>query len=307
MPDIDTVRVEALLAAAGAVSTTFAAIPEAPVPVRDPSAIGALEAAEIADRYARHGFAIVQLGGPVTPGTLTALAGSLDLGAPFVPPLYGNAVPTISRISAAANAGTAEENHPSFGRTVGQALHSDGTLQDIGYVKATLLVCETPAEQGGDTVLFNASAAYSQLAEADVPAAVALATPGSLVRQANINGSTDLNAGPAFAVRDGGLVSRYSVTETDRWAVPAGVDPAVLWRGVGFLLHASLPGSRHFARLALAAGQAIVFDNTRISHGRTSYRDSPARRRCLFRGLYLRHPKVHAVHSTAAGEVSRAA
>ncbi|RKN44890.1 TauD/TfdA family dioxygenase [Streptomyces hoynatensis] len=288
-------RFDEVLAAARRAGTTFDKIPGDPVPVRSPSGIGPLEASEIVARYDRHGFAVLELAsGPATPQALEALAARLGLGDPFLPPLYrkGGTTTPVAQISAASNAGGRDENHPSFGRRVGQRLHCDGTLQAIGYVKASVLLCEQPAAEGGETILFNASAAYAQLAAVDRAAAAALTAPGVLVRQANVNGCTDINANPAFSVQDGRLVCGYSVTETDRWAVPEGVSEADVHRGVGFLLNASLPGSRHFAQFMLGAGQAIVFDNTRISHGRTAYRDSGNHRRRLYRSLHLRHPRV---------------
>jgi alpha-ketoglutarate-dependent taurine dioxygenase len=299
------VSVDQLLAAARSVTTTFEAIPADPVRLPRVSAIGPQASKRIVDRYARNGFAVMTLeSAEATPETLLTLTNSLGLGEPFVPPLYslgGNTAPVVSRISAAFNAGTTDENHPSFGSAAGQRLHCDGTLQRIGYVKASLLLCETPAAEGGDTTLFNASAAFAQLAAVDVRAAAALATPGVLVRQANINGSTDINSGPAFTVQDRHLVCRYCVTETDSWVVPDGVADADVHRGVGFLLHAALPGSPHFRQLRLEAGQAIVFDNTRISHGRTSYRDSDTRRRSLYRSLHLRHPRARVLEPADPG------
>jgi alpha-ketoglutarate-dependent taurine dioxygenase len=306
-----------VLAAAAAVTTTFVDVPREPLGVQRAAALAPRESGEIVARYARHGFAVVQLGaGHVTAGTLLELAQALDLGAPFVPPLYatggraagasaagGSAAGGVSRISAARNTGTADDHHPSFGRTGGQELHCDGTLQPIGYVKTSLLGCETPAAFGGETTLFNASAAYAQLAVADPAAAAALAAPGVMVRQANINGCTDSNAGSAFTLRDGRLVCGYSVTQTDTWAVPDGVDAADLYRGAGFLRHASLPGGPFFAQLKLAAGQVIAFDNTRISHGRTPYRDAEDRRRCLYRSLHLRHPRARVPAAAGAGGV----
>jgi alpha-ketoglutarate-dependent taurine dioxygenase len=300
------VSADEVLAAARAVRTTFEDLPRDPVGIGDPSVISERESAQIIDRYTRHGFAVLQLSSvAITPGTLLELAESLGLGDPFVPPLYtkgGNRPRSVSRISAASNLGTSDQSHPSFGRTVGQRLHCDGTLQEIGYIKASVLLCESPAAQGGDTTLFNSSAAYAQLAATDRPAAVALATPGVLIRQANINGCSDMNAGPAFSVRDGQLVCGYSVTETDRWAVPDGAPEASLYRGVGFLSHAALPGSPDFVQLRLGPGQAIVFDNTRISHGRTPYRDSEDRRRCLYRSLHLRHPCLRVPELASVGE-----
>jgi len=294
MSDMLVVSVDHLLNAAKAVTLTFDRIPSEPVPVADESRIADPQRREIADRYRRHGFAIIRIAGrPVRSELLRALSRSLDMGAPFVPPLYrmgGRAAPDISRISAASNAGTADAGHPSFGRTIGQRLHTDGTLEKLGHVRSTLLLCESPAAEGGETILFNSSAAYARLAVEDPRAAIALAAQGVLIRQANINGCADENRLPAFTVQDGHLVCGYSVTETDRWSVPDRVDEADLKRGIAFLSEAAEAPSPYFRSVTLDAGEAIVFDNGRISHGRTAYQDSATRRRCLYRSLHLRHP-----------------
>lgn len=282
--------------AAERVTTTFDALPDRPVVVSDVADLDPGAAAEIVKRYEKNGFCVIELAGDESsPSTLEVLGSSLRLGDPFIPPLYsmGSDTPqSVARISAAQNSGTSDSDHPSFGRTVGQRLHSDGTLQDIGVVKAAILVCECAAAVGGDTMLFNTSAAFAELLAADPAAAAAMATPGTLVRTANINGCTDENRGPAVSVIDGALVSRYSVTDTDSWSVPDGMDEDDLMRGVDYLADAGRSGGRHYVELKVASGQAIMFDNTRISHGRTSYQDSPDQRRCMYRGLYLRHPSV---------------
>ncbi|MDI5938943.1 TauD/TfdA family dioxygenase, partial [Micromonospora sp. DH15] len=289
-----TVAVDDLRAATSSVRVTFDGVPPDPVPVAGTGEVAPEAFDEIVDRYDRHGFAIMQLAsGPFDRDAVLALGLSLGLGEPFVPPLYtmgDSDAAAVSRISAAANAGTGDGDHPSFGRTVGQRFHCDGTLQDIGFVKASVLLCESVAEAGGETILFNSSAAYAELMAVDPAAAVALATPGALIRQANIGGCTDTHVGPAFTVQDGQLACGYSVTDTDRWATPAGVAEDDLRRSVEFLLRASMPGSRFHLERRLAAQQAIVFDNTRISHGRLAYRDSPDRHRCVYRGLFLQRP-----------------
>jgi len=300
---------EDLLAAARSVTVTFDRIPSEPVSVADAAEISRADAARIARRYQGHGFAIIRVSpGTASPDTLLAMARSLCLGPAFVPPLYsigGRQAPPVSRISAAANVRTAFASHPSFGRSVGQALHCDGTLQDIGFIKASLLLCETPAAEGGDTTLFNTSAAIAELVRTDLLAARALAAPGTLIRTANINGCTDSNAGPAVTVQNGHLVCRYCVTDTDSWAVPDGTDGADLRRGVEFLTEASRPGSPYFTLLHLGRDEAIVFDNTSISHGRTGYRDTAALRRCLYRSLHLRHPKVRVSVSDVLSDRTR--
>lgn len=295
--------VDVMRAAAKTVDVTFADVPSTPVPVSG-FTLSADEVAEVVRRYRRHGFAV--LAGPPAEANVLAvetLTASLGLGAPFIPPLYtmeGGVSPPVSRISAAFNSGTTEAAHPSFSRTVGQELHCDGTLQDIGYVKASVLLCQSPAEEGGDTMLFNSSAVFAALVDRDPDAAAALAQPGVLVRRATINGSNERHLGPAFAVHDGRLLGGYSVTETDTWAVPEGTAEDDVCRGVQFLREAARPGDPSFLQFSLAAGEAIVVDNTRISHGRTAYRDSADRQRCLYRSLHLHHPRV------AAGNTAKA-
>lgn len=284
------------LFAAARVTRAFDSIPDRPVAVADASELDQETAREIVHRYGLNGFCILELvADDPTPSTLEVLGTSLNLGDPFIPPLYtmGASSPRpISRISAARNCGTLDADHPSFGRTDGQRLHSDGTLQDIGVVKTGILICECAAAEGGDTMLFNTSAAFAELLALDPSAAAAVATPGTLVRTANINGCTDENRGPAVSVIDGTLVSRYSVTDTDSWAVPDRVNEDDLRRAIKFLAAASQPGSPHYTELRVDTGQAIIFDNTTISHGRTAYKDSQNQRRCMYRGLYLNHPWV---------------
>jgi len=251
-------------------------------------------ARQLADRYDAYGFALADVGSGA-PEALPALAAALGLDEPFVPPLYlvgGREAPKVARISAALNADTEVEAHPSFGKANGQRFHTDGTLQDVGEVRSSLLLCSAPAAEGGITILFNATGAYARLLAEDEPAASALASPGSLIRQANINGCTSANHGPAFAVVDGDLATRYSITDTDRWAVPPGEPAEAFWRGVRFLDRASQPGSEYYLELRLDAGQVILLANSRISHGRTPYQDSPTQHRCMYRSLHLVRPRV---------------
>ncbi|WP_243710052.1 TauD/TfdA family dioxygenase [Micromonospora sp. KC213] len=274
---------------------TFDSIPPAPVPA-NPDRISPDTVAEIVRRYRRHGFAVAQFApGPWTEQTVERLAVALDLGEPFVPPLYsrgGYSSPPVSRIGAPAVDDTSGTLHPHFETTVGQELHCDGTLQDIGEVKSVILLCQSQGLDGGTTTLFNAHGAFTKLLDVDPEAARALTAHGVLVRQATFNGSSEIKETPVFAVDGEQLICRYCVDATDRWAVPKGSDAAAIARGAEFLHQARQVGSTFIRRFDLAAGQALVMDNTRISHGRDAYRDGPGRRRCLLRSLHLRHPRV---------------
>lgn len=291
----NAVDIDQLLAATRALNVTFDNIPTAPVIINKANNIGLPAKRQIIDRYLLHSFVIVQLTNDFpTAEALSALAISLDLGVPFVPPLYGKGDYTTTAISQISSQGYQGSNHPSFEQTSGIEFHCDGTLQKIGYVKTSILLCESAGAEGGDSTLFNALGAFAKLAETDLPAAVALASPGVLVRQANINGCSDINEGPAFTVLDGELICAYSVTKTDSLIATEGVDVLALRRGSNFLRQAALPGSPFFTQLRLEAGQAIILSNSKICHGRTPFTDNSDQKRCLYRGLYLNRPKMAA-------------
>jgi alpha-ketoglutarate-dependent taurine dioxygenase len=284
---LDTLR-----RAAATSPTSFLDLPTEPVEVADAWQVRPA-VPRIVRRYRAHGFAVVRFAAePWTERAVEELAAALDLGEPFVPPLYTRGDYASSRVSRIGTSPATDRpaSHPHFETTVGQDLHCDGTLQDIGVVRAAVLLCQSPGAEGGETTVFNAHAAFTALLAADPAAAQALTQPGVLVRRATFNDSDEVNEGPAVAVIEDRLVCRYCVDVTDEWASPAGSDPTALARGLEFLAAASRDGSEYTHQLTLAAGHALLLDNTRVSHGRRPYRDGPGRRRCLFRSLHLRHP-----------------
>lgn len=288
-------RVEELKLALSGNAAAFADLPDDPVRVAAESLVAASALGEIARRYRRHGYVILDIEGAVTEANHLRLAGELRLGEPFVPPLYyagGKTPAPISTISATVNAQTQDADHPSFGASVGQALHCDGTLQPAGFVKATLMSCRSPAAEGGDNGLFDAVTAFARLFELDSEAAVSLTGPAVLLRKANINGCTDENIGPAFAIDHGRVIGRYCETETDSWCFPDESSDHPMRRGVEFLRAIAQEGSSLYRVERLRANQAIVFDNTRLSHSRTAYRDDARTKRCLYRTLHLEHPSA---------------
>ncbi len=295
--DIDvSTHVQALARASGAIPSTDAqAAATRPIGLSDWAAPGSRAVEGIVDRYWRAGFAVVACATALSPSRLLGLAEALDLGEPFVPRLYqadrkqtgAGGVATL--MVPGQRSGSA---HPSFESAGAQRFHVDGTLQPIGAVKTTILLCETPAESGGHTIVFNALGAFVELLRADPQAAVALTEGGCLVRRATYGDGDEQTAGPAFAVRDGLLVTRYSVDAPSRWEAPEGVDRPALARAVAFLERASRPGSRYYLEFRLDAGQGMVLANDRLAHGRTAYDDGNQgqRRRCLYRALFRGRP-----------------
>lgn len=283
-----------LLAAAAQVTPSFADAPPDPVRITDLTDLASHTGAEIVRRYHAHGWALFAVEGvPLTADAHLLMAELLNLGEPFVPPLYsmgGRSPSTVSVISAADNAHTEDAAHPAFGRAMAQGLHCDGTLQPIGFIKATLMSCRAPAAHGGVTTLFDSIGAYADLLRVDQAAALALARRDVLVRRATINDYHEENVGPVYAVRDGRLVGHYCVSNTDSFHITDGPHDDELRRGLAFLKNAAQPGQPYFQTVRLGAGQVISFDNTKISHGRTAYEDSFDAKRCLYRTLHVSHP-----------------
>ncbi|MEY8042323.1 TauD/TfdA family dioxygenase [Saccharopolyspora cebuensis] len=236
------------------------------------------------------GFAVVAMTQPGLPDAkLAALAAALRLGDPYVPALYR--YPETNDYSASYSdiRSDTKDRHPGFSTTAGQAWHVDGLLDDIGDIKTTILYCVRAAHRGGDTLLFNSLAAFAELREKDSDAAEALLSPKALTRSSTIP-AIDVNAtGPVFAVDEAGdLITRYTDNETCTWNFSVG-PPGGLHRALDFL-RATSDDPRYRLAIRLAPGEALVFRNDRLSHGRQPYEDKPNAPRHLIRALYANVP-----------------
>ncbi|MEU5191603.1 TauD/TfdA family dioxygenase [Streptomyces klenkii] len=238
------------------------------------------------------GFAVVAMAAPGPPDAiLSSLAAALRLGDPYVPALYRYAETKGYSASYADIRSDTKDHHPGFSTTAGQAWHVDGLLDDIGDIKTTILYCVSAAHRGGDTLLFNSLAAFAELREKDPAAAEALLSPRALNRRSTIS-AIDLNAtGPVFSVdEEGDLITRYTDNETCTWNFAAG-PPGGLQRALAFFRSAS-DNPRYRLAIRLTAGEALIFRNDRLAHGRQSYEDKPNARRHLVRALYANVPTM---------------
>lgn len=239
-------------------------------------------------RYLASRFCILRTDSTCPEQAIRAVAAGLNLGEPFLPPLYGRGAPDpspLSRISMESGPG-----HPSFQSDQPIPLHCDGTLQPLGMIKSSVLFCQRPASRGGESVLFNAAGAIADLFETDCAAAHSLFEPRTLRRQANINGSRDFIEGPVARVDDGVLQCSYTVALTDSWCPPPEPSRAAFERAVAALDAAARPPSAYILTFRLEAGELLLLDNTRLSHARLGYVDDEPHRRTLYRGLFLQHP-----------------
>ncbi|MET9776318.1 TauD/TfdA family dioxygenase [Streptomyces sp. NPDC006367] len=242
----------------------------------------------IAVSYQRRGYAIVHVPGTVPSAEhLGAVSAALHLGKVFTPPLYTTSSHTapsgVSRLTAASG-----EEHPFQGRA-GQNIHCDATLQSLGQIPTTLMLCVRAAAAGGVSYLVNLVDAYAELRRVDPEAADQLAHDSALVRTSTF-ASGHSTAGPAFAREaDGSWITRYSRTATDTYhATPRGEE--ALARALAFLDAAAQPGSAFRTDFTLKPGQALILANDRLGHGRTAFRDNPDTPRLLLRALFTLRP-----------------
>lgn len=264
------------------------------VPISSTMYLSIEEARSLNEQYNRAGFVVYEhIEEEPSAESVERLAMALDLGAAFVPPMYkgtgASATYTasgINCISAQLNSAT-QTNHPAFQATNGQALHSDGTLQPIGYVKTSLLLCATPAAEGGESTIFNAVAAFHALSHEN-PAAAQVLMTDCLRRTQNYGGRNDTHLGPAFTIRGGELLSRYSITSTDSWTIETEDQRTLIDEACRFMDELARPGTGFWLQFQLNSRQGLIMANDKVAHGRRAYRDAPHSIRKMFRGLYLR-------------------
>lgn len=246
----------------------------------------------ILNEYTQRGFALFQLhfADENPAAVLHDFTQSLNLGAPFVPPLYQFSNSTLYDelgMSTLAPAPGEESTHPVFGSTEALELHTDGTLQQLGEIPTSVLFCVSPADRGGATNVFQAVRAFLMLQETNPALAAALLDPRALTKQASVNGSREICRGPVFAYRDGELVTRYSVTARDRWNVEEVARLADAKNALADLAKMNTP---YLHQITLRSGQGIIIANDRVSHGRTGFSNSPPQTRRMLRVLFTRQP-----------------
>ena len=269
----------------------FTSAPTDPIILESISDIDYHLLSQVSLRYQMHGFSIIEYKKEIDEMVVLKLAELLNLGKVFVPPLYKRGLYKTSGVSIVKSTNTENKNHKVFESEGSIDLHCDGTLQPIGFVQTSILACKYSASKGGESVLFNATAAYYELFQNDREAALSMASNCSLVRQANLNNCGDKNIGPVFDIKNGELVCAYSTTQTDSFMASYNTDIAALKRAIEFMRYTALPGSKYNYQHKLSSGQILIFANSKISHGRLKYQNSDNSSRCMFRALFLQKIK----------------
>lgn len=266
-----------------------------PIQIESVANLSQQEFYEIARRYKEIGFAVFELlKDSSTDSSLIQLSESLRLGLPFIPPKYqgflGKGIYEASGVNVVSAYLSKQKSkaHHGFETSNQQNLHCDGTLEEIGLIKTSILLCVSPATDGGDTIIFNAVGAFIELARHDPEAAFAL-LDSECLRRTDVGRTENFYTGPAFTLRHGELLTRYSIDNTSRWEIGF-TKVKHLKRAYQYLGDLATSGSPFYIQKKLDTRQGIIMANDKISHGRTAYVDSSVNPRRMLRGLFLEYP-----------------
>ncbi len=267
--------------------------------VGNPDTMSDGHATAILNKMAVYGYALVRMNSTeINQGTITALADKLKLDAPFVPPYYkafagqievNKGINTIGSSGHEPGSDMMSVTHNAFGTTDGQNLHVDGTVQGMGQIKTSIVLCHTRAKEGGLSTFFNSTAAFRELVHNDPDAAIAMMDDRALARAVD----TDLanpHVAPVFSLIEGQIYSRFSIDRTSYWENGFQSVPN-LKRAYEHFVEKVYDGSPYYKELQLENGEAVIMANAQIAHGRTAYQSYPHAERKMYRALYEAYPR----------------
>lgn len=163
--------------------------------------------------------------------------------------------------------------------------HTDGYYNTLDKrILGMTLHCAQDAEAGGDNALLDHEIAYIQLRDINPDYVAALMQPDAMTIPARMDDNDIARAeqsGPVFAVdsEQGFLTMRYTArTRSIVWKNDAVTQAAVK------TLADILARSEYILTAHLRPGMGLVCNN--VLHTRSTFTDSPERRRLLYRGRY---------------------
>ncbi len=183
-------------------------------------------------------------------------------------------------------------HHRAFASPNAQGLHVDGTLTPLGMIKTSILLCEAPAEIGGETTLFKAVAAFVRLIREDPERGGSLLRHSVLTRS-DVGATQKCLRTPPFAIKESELLSRFSIDNTSCWAK----EPSQAVAAFKYLKQMARAGSPFFHSFKLQAREGVIIANDKISHGRRKYYERSPGARCMLRALFTGRPSALTVES----------
>ncbi|UED72218.1 TauD/TfdA family dioxygenase [Brevibacillus sp. DP1.3A] len=262
-----------------------------PVQIKSVANLSSLELSMLQKRYCEAGFVIFEINNEEpTEESLLLLSKQIGLGDPYVPHIYHKTQLYLSSglnlIHNNNNIKTIEKTHRAFSTNNEQLLHSDGTLEKIGFINTSILLCVNPAVEGGHTTLFNSVAAFTSHYINNPHNMIPLLDNKALTRTA-VNMSGKPYTGPAFQLKEDSLTSRFSIDNTSNWELGFNLVNG-LKEAYNTICRSIHPGSPFYLDISLKRKQGIIMANDKIAHGRTTYSDS---KRLVIRGLFNRSIK----------------
>ncbi len=165
--------------------------------------------------------------------------------------------------------------------------HTDGYYNAASSpVRAVVLHCVQDAEKGGQTAVFDPEIAYIRLRDANPAFIFALEHPECMTIPANVGDTGEIRSavsGPVFSFDEpgGALQMRYSARKKNiQWR-----DDPTTTAAREFLSNLLDSEDSTVLRFRLGPGQGLISNN--VLHNRTSFEDTPTRKRFLYRARYF--------------------
>lgn len=267
------------------IESIFTLYPRDPVHCAVPEEPSSIEKRRISRRFSCFGFAVVDFPTPMRPHRLCAFTEALGLGTPFVPAYMRATKRPMFNPEGLQVLSDSDQKHPAI--VPAHPLHTDGAcLKRIGQIQTSLQLCVSSAESGGAISLFHATAALKHLYESEPELVPPLFSPYALRR--HIEGGFSYTA-PAFAIRDGQILTRFTLDHSADWSVGANHDRRIL-SAVQRLNGLAAPGGGYSTEVLLHPGQVMLIANSRVCHGRTAYLDSDSCQRRFVHALFQKSP-----------------
>ena len=162
------------------------------------------------------------------------------------------------------------------------AWHTDGYYNPSHQlVRGMILHCVTPATVGGESTVLDPDILYIRLRDEAPEAVEILSRPDSMIIPANNETRPD-RVGPVFSCDLGGRHLHMRYTHRTRSIIWHREAVAAAKRLRAILDTEDVPYIFHHR---LESGQGLICNN--VLHARTSFRDTPHRRRLLYRARFL--------------------
>lgn len=235
---------------------------------------------ELIRDYFIKGFAIYEVDSEIDETIIWKISKYLELNEPYTPPIYKN----TSLYKNGVNQLTPSEgSHRAFQTNNAQDLHCDGTIEEIGLMKTTILHCVKAASIGGETTIFNSSGAFHHLYKSQENRhTLELLLKDDTLKRVATNLDFQEYVGPVFQVQNNKLVSRFSRDNTSYWQETFEKNKETE-KAFWLINNLAVEGSPFFLKFKLKDNQGIILANDRIAHGRTTFIDE---NRKMYRGLF---------------------